>query len=192
MTGTKVARFHIYDIISLLVRVRESLMASMVKWKFLWVGRGVALMLLFVACAGPQSAPRTVVQKHNTVFVGYEETGQASWYGHPYHGRRTASGEIFDMHQMTAAHRTLPFGTWIVVENQTNGRRVKVRINDRGPFRSRRILDVSYAAARTLGAIGPGVIPIRLRVIGLPAATRVGEPSGLFTGPRFSLETLPC
>lgn len=178
MTGTKVATFPIYDIIALLVRVRERLMASVVKWKLLWVGRGVALMVLFVACAGPRAAPRTVVQKHNTVFVGYEETGQASWYGHPYHGRRTASGEIFDMHQMTAAHRTLPFGTWIVVENQTNGRRVKVRINDRGPFRSRRILDVSYAAARTLGAIGPGVIPIRLRVIGLPAATRVGEPSG--------------
>jgi rare lipoprotein A len=108
------------------------------------------------------------------VFDEYEETGEASWYGHPYHGRRTASGEIFDMYQMTAAHRTLPFGTWVLVENSANGQSVKVRINDRGPFRSRRILDVSYAAARALGALGPGVIPVRLRVIASPGATRVG------------------
>jgi len=82
------------------------------------------------------------------------------------------------MHQMTAAHRTLPFGTWVLVENPANGRSVKVRINDRGPFRSRRILDVSYAAARALGALGPGVIPVRLRVIASPEATPVRRPTG--------------
>jgi len=82
------------------------------------------------------------------------------------------------MHQMTAAHRTLPFGTWVLVENPANGRSVKVRINDRGPFRTRRILDVSYAAARALGALGPGVIPVRLRVIASPEATPVRQPTG--------------
>jgi rare lipoprotein A len=76
------------------------------------------------------------------------------------------------MYQMTAAHPSLPFGTWVLVENSANGRSVKVRINDRGPNRSRRILDLSYAAARALGAIGPGVIPVRLRVIAPPESTR--------------------
>jgi rare lipoprotein A len=100
--------------------------------------------------------------------VGYQETGEASWYGKPHHGRPTASGEIFDMYRMTAAHRSLPFGTWVLAENPANGRSVKVRINDRGPTKGRRILDLSYAAARALGAIGLGVIPVRLRVISLP------------------------
>jgi rare lipoprotein A len=132
------------------------------------------LALLLAACALPRPTPPTPVHTPHPVFDEYEETGEASWYGHPYHGRRTASGEIFDMYQMTAAHRTLPFGTWVLVENSANGQSVKVRINDRGPFRSRRILDVSYAAARALGALGPGVIPVRLRVIASSGATRVG------------------
>jgi rare lipoprotein A len=134
------------------------------------------LVLLLAACAGPQAAPGPGKQTAHLTAIGYEETGEASWYGHPYHGRRTASGEIFDMYQMTAAHPSLPFGTWIVVENRANGRRVKVRINDRGPNRGDRILDLSYAAARDLGAIGPGVIRVRLRVIAPPEATR--GPSG--------------
>lgn len=131
-----------------------------------------ALVLLLAACAGRQTAPGPGNQTVHPVATGYEETGEASWYGHPYHGRRTASGETFDMYQMTAAHPSLPFGTWIVVENRANGRSVKVRINDRGPDRSRRILDLSYAAARVLGAIEPGVIRVRLRVIASPEATR--------------------
>src|SRR2546422_603229 len=98
--------------------------------------------------------------------IGYEETGLASWYGNPFHGRRTASGEVYDMGEMTAAHRTLPFNTWLIVENLDNRRTVEVRVNDRGPFAGSRILDLSYGAARLLGATGPGVIPIRLRVIG--------------------------
>ena len=75
------------------------------------------------------------------------------------------------MNEMTAAHRTLPFGTWILVENLDNGKTVEVRINDRGPFRDSRILDLSYAAARAIGAIGAGLIPIRLRVIGTRSST---------------------
>ena len=77
---------------------------------------------------------------------------------------------MYDMNEMTAAHRTLPFGTWVLVENQLNGRTAEVRISDRGPFVDDRILDVSAAAARVLGAIGPGTIPIRLRVIRLPGS----------------------
>ena len=102
------------------------------------------------------------------VAVGSEETGNASWYGEPYHGRRTASGEVYDMAQMTAAHRTLPFGTRVLVESLRDGRVAEVRVTDRGPFVDDRILDLSAAAARVLGAIGPGVIPVRLRVVALP------------------------
>lgn len=97
--------------------------------------------------------------------VGREEVGLASWYGAPHHGRRTASGEVFDMNQLTAAHRTLPFGTRVLVTNRDTGQSAELRINDRGPFVEGRILDVSYAAARLLGAIGPGTIPVRIRVI---------------------------
>lgn len=78
--------------------------------------QGVALVFLLAACAGPQTAPEAGAQTAHPAFTGYVEMGEASWYGHPYHGRRTASGEVFDMHQMTAAHRTLPFGTWVLVE----------------------------------------------------------------------------
>ena len=97
-------------------------------------------------------------------------SGQASWYGHPHHGRRTSSGEIYDMNKLTAAHRTLPLGTRVLVTNLDNGRTVEVRINDRGPFRRNRVLDLSYAAARQLGAVGEGVIPVTLKIVTIPAA----------------------
>lgn len=128
------------------------------------LGAGAALLLVAAACAKPRAI---VVPPPAPVGVGWEETGNASWYGHPFHGRRTASGEVYDMSQMTAAHRTLPFGTWIAVENLLSGRTVEVRVTDRGPFVGDRILDLSQAAARLLGAVGPGVIPVRLRVIAL-------------------------
>ncbi len=92
------------------------------------------------------------------------EEGLASWYGEPYHGRPTASGPRYDMWQMTAAHRTLPFGTKVHVVNLDNGRTADVTINDRGPFVEGRILDLSRAAAEALDAVGPGVIPVRLEV----------------------------
>jgi rare lipoprotein A len=92
--------------------------------------------------------------------------GSASYYGHRFHGRKTASGERFDMHAFTAAHRTLAMGTHVRVTNLDNGRKVVVRINDRGPFHSRRIIDVSYAAARELGMLGTGVAPVKLEVLG--------------------------
>lgn len=94
-----------------------------------------------------------------------EEEGLASWYGHPYHGRPTASGTVYDMGKLTAAHRTLPFGTAVRVTNLDNHRSVVVIINDRGPFIDGRILDLSHGAAEALDALGPGVIPVRLEVL---------------------------
>jgi len=93
------------------------------------------------------------------------EVGLASWYGPQFQGRPTSSGEIFDMNDLTAAHKTLPFGTYVMVTNLENDRTAVVRINDRGPFIRGRIIDLSFAAARVLGAIGPGVIRVRLDVI---------------------------
>ena len=91
-------------------------------------------------------------------------SGVASYYGRRFHGRRTASGERFDMHAMTAAHRTLPFGTLVEVTNPRNGRSVTVRINDRGPFHGGRVIDVSRAAATELGLIqrGHGTVELAL------------------------------
>ena len=87
--------------------------------------------------------------------IGSSETGIASWYGHPYHGRRAANGEIYDMEKLTAAHRTYPFDTWVRVKNLSNDRTVDVRIQDRGPFVRGRIIDLSHAAAREIEMIGP-------------------------------------
>jgi rare lipoprotein A len=92
-------------------------------------------------------------------------TGRASWYGDPHHGRLTANGEVFDKNALTAAHPSLPFGTRLRVVNLQNDREVEVRINDRGPSIPGRVLDLSYAAARALGAVGSGVIPVRMTVL---------------------------
>ncbi len=91
--------------------------------------------------------------------------GVASWYGNPYNGRPTASGEIYNMYAMTAAHRTLPFGTMVRVHDLDNGRTVVVRINDRGPFVGGRIIDLSYAAAETMGMVGPGTAHVELEIL---------------------------
>ena len=101
------------------------------------------------------------------------ETGIASWYGHPYHGRRTANGEIYNMYEMTAAHRTLAFNTMVKVHNLENGRDVTVRINDRGPFVEGRIIDLSFASAQAMGM--PSTALVRLEV--LSQSARGGEDS---------------
>jgi rare lipoprotein A len=100
--------------------------------------------------------------------VGSSETGIASWYGYPYHGRRAANGEIYDMEKLTAAHRTYPFDTWVRVRNLDNDKTVDVRIQDRGPFIRGRIIDLSHAAAREIDLIGPGVTKVKLTVISPP------------------------
>jgi len=104
---------------------------------------------------------------------GSTETGVASWYGVPYDGRLASSGEIFDMRKLTAAHRTLPFDTWVEVTNLQNGKQVDVRINDRGPFVDGRIIDLSMAAANQIDMIRSGTARVRLRI--LPASASAGE-----------------
>ncbi|HSX93546.1 MAG TPA: septal ring lytic transglycosylase RlpA family protein [Hydrogenophaga sp.] len=88
--------------------------------------------------------------------------GLASWYGEPHHGRRTANGEVFDMNTLTAAHKTLPFGTRVRVENPATGQAVVVRINDRGPFKPGRVIDLSREAAERIGLVKAGVGPVVL------------------------------
>lgn len=98
--------------------------------------------------------------------VGIKELGVASWYGEQFHGKQAANGEIFDMSALTAAHRTLPLGSIVRVVNLQNGKHVRVRINDRGPYVTGRILDLSYAAAARLGMVHGGISAIQLEVIG--------------------------
>lgn len=93
---------------------------------------------------------------------------RASWYGDGWHGRRTASGEIFNLNELSAAHRKLPFGTWLQVTNLKNGKSVNVRVNDRGPFKRGRSLDVSKEAARQLGFLRDGTVEVEARVLSLP------------------------
>ncbi|HYL86937.1 MAG TPA: septal ring lytic transglycosylase RlpA family protein [Candidatus Angelobacter sp.] len=108
---------------------------------------------------------------------GYFEEGNASWYGEPFHGRRASNGEIYDMHKLTAAHRTLPFETMVRVTNLSNGKSTTVRITDRGPFVDNRIIDLSLAAAREIELVGPGVAPVRVEVI----TPGIDPTSGFFT-----------
>ena len=102
---------------------------------------------------------------------GYMERGIASWYGDPFHGRRTSSGETYDMYQMTAAHKTLPLPSYVEVINLENGKRIVVRVNDRGPFHDNRVIDLSYVAARKLGVWtkGTGLVEVRAIDPGTPA-----------------------
>jgi rare lipoprotein A len=97
--------------------------------------------------------------------VRFQITGIASWYGPGFNGNRTATGEIYNQNAMTAAHKTLPFGTQVVVTNLNNGRSVVVRINDRGPFVRGRVIDLSAAAARMLGMMQSGIAPVRVDVL---------------------------
>ena len=119
-----------------------------------------------VATPPRQAPPRPPAPRPD----GGELTGQASWYGRQHHGKKTASGETYDMHKLTAAHRSLPMGTRVRVTNVENGRTVEVRINDRGPYVRERMLDLSYAAAQRLGAVGDGVIPVSVKVLDDAAA----------------------
>jgi len=96
---------------------------------------------------------------------GFEQRGLASWYGTKFHGSRTSSGEPYDMFAMTAAHRELPLPSYVEVTNLDNGKRVVVRVNDRGPFVGGRVIDLSYAAAHRIGMVEKGVAPVRIRVV---------------------------
>jgi rare lipoprotein A len=100
--------------------------------------------------------------------AGYVARGVASWYGRDFHGLATSSGETYNMHAMTAAHTTLPLPTWVEVTNFVNGRRVVVKVNDRGPFVDNRLIDLSYAAATELDMVGSGTTRVEVRAISPP------------------------
>jgi rare lipoprotein A len=113
--------------------------------------------------------------------TGFRQEGIASWYGPDFHGKRTSSGETYDMHGLTAAHKTLPLGTLVRVRHLQNQRTVELRINDRGPFVGNRVIDLSYEAARQLGVVGPGTAPVEVVAIGVLAGSSVDLYSGNFT-----------
>ncbi len=123
--------------------------------------------------------------------TGYRERGTASWYGEDFHGRSTSSGETYDMYALTAAHTTLPLPTWVEVTHLGNGRRVIVKINDRGPFVDDRLVDLSYAAAEALGMVRAGTALVEVRALGEPAGSALAgsgavEPAG-FSSRSFSV-----
>jgi rare lipoprotein A len=117
---------------------------------------------------------------------GYAERGTASWYGRDFHGRPTSSGEIYDMNRMTAAHKTLPLPTWVEVTNLVNGRRVVVKVNDRGPFVDGRIIDLSRQAASELDMLGSGTARVQVRALGPSGGelTQLAASEPAATGPR--------
>jgi rare lipoprotein A len=135
---------------------------------FMVMTTGCARKKITQVPAPPLSSPR----------IGATETGLASWYGAPYDGRRAASGEIYDMAQFTAAHRALPFGAWVEVTDLDNGKQVRVRITDRGPFVEGRVIDLSLAAARAIDMLGPGIARVRLKVIEAPVEEATERPLG--------------
>lgn len=126
----------------------------------------IACSCWFVIGLGGCAAPAATLRPAS----GAEQTGLATWYGGKFHGRKTASGERFDQRALTAAHRTLPFGTVVRVTNQRNGRSVVVRINDRGPYGNRRrVIDLSRHAAEVIDMVQDGVVPVRIEVLRAPA-----------------------
>lgn len=121
---------------------------------------GLAVPLLLLLLASGCSAHR-----FDRPQTGSVQRGIASWYGEPFHGRKTASGETYDMHGLSAAHRDLPLGTRVEVTNLENGRRVELVINDRGPFVRGRVLDLSYGAAKRLDTVQAGLAKVEIRVL---------------------------
>ncbi len=136
-----------------------------------------------VAQSIPPPRPSTRSSKTSAaVPVGYTEEGVASWYGVPYHGRPAADGEIYDMETLVAAHRVMPFNTWLKVTNLANSEAVNVRIIDRGPFVKGRMIDLSKAAARAIGLLGPGIGEVKIEVIAAPRDIPVNDFYAVQTG----------
>jgi rare lipoprotein A len=120
------------------------------------------------------SGPPPAIEHQPPVAGQYVEEGVASWYGVPFNGRRTSNGEVYDMHTMTAAHRTLPFNTVVRVTNLSNGKQTQVRINDRGPFVANRIIDLSMAASEAINMIGTGTAQVRLEIVSATESLTTG------------------
>ena len=146
----------------------------------------VGLLFFLLSCAAQEKRPTSLAGAPKPYKIGkrwyqplrhayaYQEHGIASWYGKPFHGRKTASGEVYNMYAMTAAHKILPLGTCVTVHNLNNGKTVDVRINDRGPFVDGRIIDLSYEAAQRIGLLGPGSAPVKIVALGSMKETVVG------------------
>lgn len=118
---------------------------------------------------------------------GFKEKGVASWYGRDFHGKKTANGEVYNMFGISAAHKTLPLGTWVRVKNKRNGREITLRINDRGPFVSGRIIDLSYTAAKKLDIVGPGTAQVEVVALGAPGPNEpVDKPVHFIPGDYYS------
>jgi rare lipoprotein A len=142
-------------------------------WPLIWAGTLLALSLCFLLPTAAQAnaswsvdnKPYTLGEKtyfHLPPDDNFVQNGLASWYGPSFHGRRTSNGERFDMHSLTAAHKTLPMDTVVLVKNLDNGRQTLVRINDRGPYQGGRILDLSHKAAHTLGLKQQGTAKVQI------------------------------
>ncbi|MCB1517364.1 MAG: septal ring lytic transglycosylase RlpA family protein [Hyphomicrobiaceae bacterium] len=124
----------------------------------------IAALAAALLCVSPITVP-TLVSGASAALAATYQQGTASWYGPGFNGRRTANGETFNMNALTAAHKTLPFGTRVKVTNLHNGKVVVVRINDRGPYAHGRVIDLSRAAAQDIGMIGAGTAPVKLEII---------------------------
>jgi rare lipoprotein A len=147
--------------------------------------------LILTACSGKKPAtapdggkvkasqrPYTVMGKRYEplkTHVGFTQEGIASWYGKDFHGKKTSNGEVYDMHAMTAAHKTLPLGVFVKVRNKENGHEAVVRVNDRGPFVKNRIIDLSYSAAKKLGVDAKGTAPVRIEALGYRVTGASGD-----------------
>lgn len=161
-------------------------------WYVVRVRRVVVIFVVAALASACAKRPRvsaptgTVAASNESVRSSSRGTsefeGDASYYADPYHGRPTANGETFDKNKTTAAHRTLPFDTWVRVENRLNGKKVDVRINDRGPFVAGRVIDLSLGAARKIDMVRAGVVPVRLEIIkeAPKAARSAARPQSVF------------
>ena len=137
-----------------------------IRWAALFAGS----CFMVSSCAAPTRPVqrKPALERRDSI---YAERGIASWYGRDFHGRKTSSGQTYDMHAMTGAHKTLPLGTYVSVYNLRNGKKVVVRINDRGPFVRGRVIDLSYGAAKQIGLVGPGTAPVEVVALGVPRQT---------------------
>lgn len=162
-------------------------------WSISVLVAALAALLLSISACGPKvvppppagrdlpkGRPYTVFGRSYQPFTqahGFEQRGLASWYGPKFQGKLTSNGEVYDMEKMTAAHKLLPMNTWVEVVNQDNGKKAVVRVNDRGPFVDGRIIDLSKAAARKLGVLGPGTAPVYIRALATRPHAKTPPPS---------------
>ena len=150
--------------------------------KWLEVHRYLLLATCGILLISSCTLKRTEIRYEERSGVGIVQYGIASWYGKKFHGNPTASGEIYDMYQLTAAHKTLPLGSYVMVTNLENNRSVEVKINDRGPFVKGRIIDLSYAAARSVDMVEKGTARVRVVVLKRKTLTLKRERTGFGTG----------